>query len=166
MTEELKKTIKEELAELPKEGQEAIAAFDWIKIAEDIGAKHLLSEEEVDDFILETLLVLIGVVDPEFYAVNIENQVEKTKEEAAKMADEGMREILLPIKNVLVENVKRKSKIKNSDFVQTINFILSGGDYLSFIEEVSVPEESPQATREEIQRNLEKTLGIKDKFVI
>ncbi len=133
MTEKLKQTIEEEIAQLPKEGQEAIGAVDWIKITEEIGNGHSLSEEEINDFQLETLLVLIGAVDSEFYSVNIENQVGATKEEAKNIADESFQKIFVPIRNILEENIKKNMKNKNSDWKQSLDFILSGGDYLSLL---------------------------------
>ncbi|KKQ07382.1 MAG: hypothetical protein US18_C0018G0013, partial [Parcubacteria group bacterium GW2011_GWB1_36_5] len=97
MTEKLKQTIEEEIAGLPKEGQEAIGAVPWVKIAEEIGKKNNLTEEEIEDFQLETLLMLIGAVDSEFYAINIENHVETTKDQAKNMADEAFQKIFTPI---------------------------------------------------------------------
>ncbi|MFA6077128.1 MAG: hypothetical protein WC735_03595 [Candidatus Paceibacterota bacterium] len=133
MTEKLKQAIEEEIAKLPKEGQDAIGAVNWIKITEEIGKKFLLENDEIEDFQLETLLVLIGSVDSEFYSVNIENQVGTTKEEAKNMADEAFQKIFVPIRNILEENIKKDMKNKNPDWKQSLDFILSGGDYLSFI---------------------------------
>jgi len=133
MTEELKKTIEEEIRELPKEGQDAIGAVGWVKIAEDIGKKFLLEEDEINAFQLETLLVLIGVVDPEFYAVNIENHVERTKDESAKMADEAFQKIFTPIYNIIEENIKKNMANKNASATQNLDFILSGGNYFAFM---------------------------------
>ena len=133
MTEKLKQTIEEEIAELPKEGQEAISAVPWVKLAEEIGAKYNLAEEEIEDFQLETLLMLIGAVDAEFYAVNIENHVETTKDQAKNMADEAFQKIFMPIRNILEENIKKNLKNKNPSAAQNVNFILSGGDYSAFV---------------------------------
>jgi|SRR3989344_7909825 len=133
MTEELKKTIEEEIRELPKEGQDAIGAVDWVKIAEEIGKKFLLNEDEINSFQLETLLVLIGVVYPDFYAINIENHVNRTKDESGKMADEAFEKIFTPIGKTLEENIKKNLGSKNISWEQTVDFILSGGNYFAFI---------------------------------
>ncbi|OGI98127.1 hypothetical protein A3H53_03100 [Candidatus Nomurabacteria bacterium RIFCSPLOWO2_02_FULL_40_10] len=133
MTEKLQQTIQEEVIKLPKEAQEAINFLDWIKIAEEIGKKYLLNEEEINNFQLETLLVLIGVVDPEFYAINIENQVGTTKDSANKMADEAFEKIFKPIGEKIEENIKNGMKNKNPGWEQTLNFILSGGNYATLI---------------------------------
>ena len=134
MTEKLQKTIQEEIAQLPKEMQEAINALDWVKVAKEIGKKNNLDEEEISDFQLETLLVLIGVVDPEFYALNIENHVGTTKDEAKNIAKEAFAKIFTPIGSKIEENIKKNLGNKNLSPKQNLNFILSGGDYSSFME--------------------------------
>lgn len=134
ITEKLQKTIKDEVEKLPKEMQEAISALDWAKIAEEIGKKYLLSEGEINDLQVETLLVLVGLEDGNFYAQNIEDNVGTSKDEAEKMAEEALQKIFTPINNILIENVKRSGKSKKASWNQTLDFILSGGDYAAFIE--------------------------------
>ena len=143
MIEKLKQTIKEEIAQLPTEMQEAINAFNWVKVAEEIGNKNQLTEEEIEDFQLETLLVLIGAVDPEFYAVNIENHVNTTKNQAQNLAKESFQKIFTPISKTIEENIKKNLKNKNPNAKQTLDFILSGGNYSAFITQNSPLEESP-----------------------
>jgi len=137
MTEELRKTIKEEIMQLPKEGQDAINALDWVGITEEIGSNHHLDGDEVNNFQLETLLVLIGIVAPEFYSINIENQVETTTDEAKSIAKESSQKIFAPIRRILEENIKKNLKNKNPGWRQSIDFILSGGDYSVFMEQRS-----------------------------
>jgi len=133
MTEKLQQTIKEEILELPKEMQEAISVVDWVNIIEEIGKKHSLDEDEINNLQLETLLVLVGATDPEFYAVNIENQVETSKDIAKSIVDESFNKIFAPIRNILDENIKKNLKNKNPKWEQTLDFILSGGDYAVFV---------------------------------
>ena len=135
MTDKLQQTIKEEIARLPQEGQDAINALDWVKIAEEIGKKYLLEEDEIEDFQLETLLILIGVEESEFYAINIENHVETTKDDSIKMANEAFEKIFAPIGKALEENIKKNLKNKNLNAEQNLNFILSGGNYSAFMEQ-------------------------------
>ena len=133
MTEKLQQIIKEEVGKLPKEAQEAINSFDWATVTEEIGKKYLLNESEVNDFQVETLLVLVGLVNPRFYTTNIENNVGTPKDDAEKMADEAFDKIFTPISDSIEENVKKDLKNKNPSPEQTLNFILSGGDYSAFI---------------------------------
>jgi|SRR3989344_5358198 len=134
MTDKLKQIIKEETGKLQKEMQEAINSLNWAKIAEDVGEKYFLDEAKTNDFQVETLLVLVGLTPPEFYPICIENQVGTTKAEAENMAKEANEKIFTPIYNVLVENIKNKMKDKNPTWEQTVNFILSGGNYAVFVE--------------------------------
>lgn len=162
MTEKLQETIKKEVGELPKEMREAIASVDWVKITEEIGKKYSLSEEETNNFQLETLLLLTSITDPEFYAINIENQVNIGKDTAEKMSEEAFTLIFVPIKKIVVEKAKNNIKNKNPNWQQTLDFILSGGDYVSFL---GNPTETGGATDTlNISRN--KIQDIKSKLVI
>lgn len=134
MTEKLKNIIQEEVMKLPKEGQEAINAFNWVKITEEVGNKFSFDEIELNNFQVETLLVLVGTTDPEFYATNIENQVSTTKDVAEKITDEVMQKIFTPINDIFLENIKKSGKVQNAKPEQNLDFILSGGDYSAFVE--------------------------------
>ena len=133
MTEILKQVINREVAKLPKENQEAINAFDWANIAEEIGKKYLLLVNEVNDLQVETLLVLIGL-ESDSFALNIENYVGTSKDEAEKIADEIGQKIFTPISDALVDKIKNGGKSQNAKPEQNLDFILSGGDYSAFME--------------------------------
>ena len=134
MTEKLQKIIKEEIAKLPKENQEVINAFDWVKITEEIGKKYLLGESEIGDLQVETILVLVGLEEPDSYTRNIENEVGTSRNEATKIAEQIFQKIFIPINDVLVENIKKSEKMKDPKWDQNLDFILSGGNYSSFLE--------------------------------
>jgi hypothetical protein len=138
MTEKLKTVIKREINKLPKENQEAINAFDWVKTAEEIGKKYLLTESEINDLQVQTLLVLIGLEDSDYYQQNVEREVGTSKNEAEKIAVEVVQKIFTPISNIIIENIKKSEKIKNSNHEQNLNFILSGGDYSAFVEKNNI----------------------------
>lgn len=140
MTEKLQKIIKEEIEKLPKEKQEAISSVDWTKIAEEIAKKHLLAENEINDLQVETLLVLIGLVDGNYYAQNIENQIGMTKDEAEKISEEALEKIFTPIINKLIEKLKEDAKNKDLNWDKNLNFVLSGGDYASLVD-IPAPQE-------------------------
>ncbi len=134
MTEKLKQTIKEEVVKLPKEMQEAINAFDWVKITEEIGRKYKLSESEINDLQVETLLVLVGLEYGDTYAQNIEDNIGTSKDEAEKIAEEAFNKIFNPVNNIMEENIKKNLGNKNPNHEQNLNFILSGGDYSALME--------------------------------
>lgn len=153
MTEKLKQKIKEEVAKLPKENQEAINAFGWEAISEDIGKKYLISESEINDFQVETLLVLIGLTDPEEYARHIENEIGTSKAEAEKISEEVFQKIFIPIGEAIVENIKKSDKLKNPDFNQNLDFILSGGDFSSFMKKNDVENPAKPGKMTDIKSN-------------
>lgn len=134
MTEKLKQTIKGEMARLPNDAQEAINAFDWVKISEEIGKKYLLTENEITFFQAEIGLTLVGLSDPNYFAQNVENEVGTGRDEARKMADEVFQRILTPIANIAIEKIKKNLNNKKPDWRQTLHFVLSGGDYFAFAE--------------------------------
>lgn len=133
MTEKLNQTIKEEISKLPQEMQEAINAFDWVKVTVDIGKEHNLTEDELTNFQLETLLGLTGVTDLDFYAVNIENEVELSESDSQAIANEALKKIFSPLRKTIEEKIKNNLKNKTPDWKQSIDFVLSGGDYDAFM---------------------------------
>jgi hypothetical protein len=133
MKEKLQQIVKDQVPLLPKEVQEAMNSLDWMSLVEEIGKKHLLSEEEIDNLQTETLLVLIGMEEGEAYVKNIEDEVGTSAEEAEKIADEADEKIFAPIYNSYIENIKKSGKAKNGKPEQNLNFILSGGDYSAFV---------------------------------
>ncbi len=173
MTEKLKLIIKREIARLSKENQTVINASGWEQIVEEIGKKYLLSEVEINDLQVQTLLVLIGLTDPEYYAQSIENEVGTSKNEANKITEEVIQKIFTPINDILIENIKKSGKTKNSNPEQTLSFILSGGNYSSFmtpiLEGVEVPApDAPNMGKEKTNIPIKpgKMDDIKSKFTI
>lgn len=134
MTEKLRQTIKEEVAKVPKEVGDAIDAFDWASAAEVIGKKFALSESEINDFQVITLLVLTGLIRPEEYKKFIEEEIGMGDGTAEDMAKEAGEKIFTPIMEVFERNIRSSMKNKNPNHAQNIDFILSGGNYAAFLE--------------------------------
>ncbi len=134
MTEILKQTIQEEILKLPKELQGAINMSGWMIVSEQIGKENLLTDEQINAFQAETSLVLLGIEDNYSYASNIKNNVGVETEKAEKIAKETFEKILKPITDILEENVKKNLGNKRVTLTQNVDFILSGGDYSSFVD--------------------------------
>ena len=159
MTEKLKQIIQEEVVKLPKEAQEVINSLSWENIAEEIGKKYLLTESEINDLQVETLLILVGLENGNYFGQNVENNVGATKDEAVKITEEIAQKIFTPINNALEENIKNNLKNKNPNWQQSLNFILSGGDYSAFM--------APTRTEETVLPTFSlKEENIKEKFNI
>lgn len=133
MTEKLKQIIKEEIIKLPKDVQNAINISNWEQITEEIGKKYLLTGNEINDLQAETLVVLVYLENPDFYASNIENNIGTSKNEAEKIANEVTQKIFNPIYDTLAEKIKENLKNIKPDWKQNLDFTLSGGDYSVFM---------------------------------
>jgi len=166
MTEKLKQTIKENLVNLPKELQDAINTLDWETISEEIGKKYLSNESKINDLQVETSLIIVGLTYGDSYVLNIENNVGTTKDEAEKIAEEVNQKIFMPIYYSLTENIKNNLKNKKPNWKQTLNFIISGGDYSVFMEKndsTNINTEIPKITTLDNSKKIE---AIKSKFTI
>lgn len=133
ITEKSRNLIKEEMLNLPKEMQEAIDASSWEKVSEEIGKKYLLDGDEIETFQLETASFLLGLVDEDAYPKNIEDEVGTSREEAEKISAEALEKIFIPIQKMAEEKLKVNLKNKKPSPEQTLDFILSGGDYSVFM---------------------------------
>ena len=165
MTEKLKQKIKEEMMNLPKESQDAINASGWGVISEEIGKKYLLEESEINDLQVETGLVLIGLVDIDEYAQNIESEIGTSKNEAEKIAKEINQKIFQPIYNKVAETIENDLKSKKPNYKQTLDFIISGGDYAVFLENNNSSAEDKVLATTTLNES-SRINDIKNKFVI
>lgn len=129
MTEEIKQKIQEQIDLLPKDSQQAIASFDWMKESQNIAKTYNLFDEEVDDLIIEIGLIISGVSSPDEFVTNIEDEVGTTKEDAEKISDEVLEKILKPIAKKREEIIKQNIKNNPQPWDKEMKFVLSGGDY-------------------------------------
>lgn len=133
MTDELKQKIKYGVEKLPREIQDVLNTFDWVKISEEIGKKYLLDEDEINILQNEISLVLIGINNQEILSLNIENNVGTSKNDAVEITQEIDAKIFEVMAEQIQSSIKDKLTSKNPRWDQRVNFILSGGDYSSFI---------------------------------
>ena len=133
MIEKLQQTMREEISKLPRENQEAIYSVDWLNISEKIAKKYILTEQETIDFQTETGIVLLGLSDFWTYSANIED-IGISKSKSEEMSKEVFQEIFKPIADKIETSIKNRIRIEKIKWDQTINFIISGGDYSNFIE--------------------------------
>ena len=129
--------MKEEILKLPKETQGAINAFDWTKVSEEIGQRYSFDENEINNFQIETGLFLLGFVDRDSYTLNVETEVGTSRNEAVKITEEVNQKIFNPVYNFLEENIKKSIKNEEPNWMQNLNFILTEGNYLAFLEKTT-----------------------------
>jgi len=109
-----KEKINIQLKKLPKNMQEAISATDWLAALSDIGNRYNLSDEEVFDFQMITLLALMGLIEPDLYALTLEDEIGLGKKEAEKMADEAADKVFAPI----TETMRKMGIIKDLPYTE------------------------------------------------
>ncbi len=79
------------------------------------------------------------------------------------MAKEAVEKILVPIRDAVEEKIKNRLQKTASTWAQTVDFILSGGDYGVYLEEPEVPKPTITFNTAPSQQKIE---DIKKKFVI
>jgi len=143
MTEKLKQIMNSEIVKLPKEQQEAINSIKWGEVTEEIGKNFSLTNTEIDNLQLETGLALLGLFDFDLYVLNIENEVGLSSDMAKKIAEEILSKVFKPVMESMELSIKHKMKFSSPNWKQTVNFIVSGGDYSNFIEKKEEPNIPP-----------------------
>lgn len=134
MTEKLTQTIKEDLIKLPLEAQKAITSSGWEGITEMVGKKYSLSDDDINILQLEVGLVLLGYNKINMFALNIKSSAVLDEETAMNIAKELDERVFTPIEQSMQSLIKINPHYKNVNWNQTINFIISGGDYSVFLD--------------------------------
>lgn len=135
MTEELKKTIEEELKVLPKYIQDIIFNSTWETDVENIGTEHGLDQEEINELQAQTIVCLAGFEDLRYLAQNIENNVGTSPNEASKIKNSLVEKVFSPIMEKALEETKKRTGDNDFDWKKNIDFVFSDGDYSTLIEE-------------------------------
>lgn len=133
MTENSQKTIREEILKLPKENQDAINAIDWVFIAEGIGKKFLLIDEEINKLQVVIGVALCGLINQDRFTFEVAN-IGMSNEEARSLVLMATEKIFTPIGNKIENVLKNKLKSQTPKWEQRVNFILSGGNYSAFLD--------------------------------
>lgn len=129
MTDNLKKIIKDELDKLPQAGRDILNSVDWVRLTEEIGKSHSLTEEEITDLQTENLLILVMIEPYTAFTTNIEDNVGTSRDKAKAIAEEIVQKILIPMKEFGENQFKKTLGSIKPDWDQNINFIASGGEY-------------------------------------
>ncbi len=135
MTEILQQKIKDEILKLPKINRDAINSVDWVKKTEEVGIKFGLIDEEIERLQVETGLILTGLVNLNNFSFNIQNEIQLKEDDLKKITDEITEKIFKPVAIKIEDDIRNNLGSKQLNWKQTINFIISGGDYSAFLNE-------------------------------
>ncbi len=153
MTDKLKQIIEEGSKNLPREIVEVINSFDWVKMGEEIGKKYLIDENEVNILLNEIGFVLVMAKGQDTLAKNIEYDVGTTQNDAMQIVAEINEKIFNPMLKKLELSVRNSFKYKNANWKQTVNFIVSGGNYSAFLEKDVEPNVMTNTPNANIKNN-------------
>ena len=103
-TELFNKHYHEQLALLPSLNQSAIQSIDWMGLLIDIGKSHGIDHEDILDLQLETMLVLVGLEDPNNYENQLIAILALSPAEADKLITDITEQIFTPIANYIISN--------------------------------------------------------------
>lgn len=100
--------IKQKIDSLPKDFRDVIKTINPSERSTLIAQKNGLHIDKAD--ILSTLVgfVMLDIIKPELFIDSLVNNLEIDKNLALKISDQVKNEILLPIRNLLIENTYSK----------------------------------------------------------
>lgn len=111
MNSETQQLIDEQMAQLPQNSRDAIKASGWEEKLRTIGYRHGLLLDEIEKLYAETLLVMIGLGDPNMYDINVAQHVEIDDSLAKKIVFDVMHEIFEPI----YEDIMKRSESETEE---------------------------------------------------
>jgi len=164
MNENIKEYIKEYVLELPPEMQEVVNSFEWVSISDKIGEKVNLNKSELLDLQIEIALVLVNMAEISDFARNVENNIGMSKKTAEQMANEVLEKIFKEVSTRVVKNIKSGTNENKVTWGQNINFIMSGGNYFTFLDKLPKVEVNTTETLKKIE--VKNVTDLKDKFTI
>lgn len=96
------------MAYLPEITQKALKSFDWATQLLSIGKEYGLHIDQLEDLQLETMMVLVGIIPPESYEVELETKLAISPAEAAKILKAVNTQIFVPIHDYIVNDGDNK----------------------------------------------------------
>lgn len=103
-TELFNKHYHEQLALLPSLNQSALQSIDWMGLLIDIGKSHGVDHDDIPDLQLETMLILVGLEDPNNYESQLIATLALSPAEADKLITDITEQIFTPIANYIISN--------------------------------------------------------------
>ena len=102
MNEKLRQTFEEQLTYLPSINQQALRSFDWATELVGIGKQYGLHVDQLDDLQIETMLVLVGITNPDDYPNELITRLAISPSEADKIIEQVNDRIFTPIHDYIV----------------------------------------------------------------
>jgi hypothetical protein len=136
MDPEIEKIIKEQMEKLPIEVKKLFTDSSLGEKIINIGKKNGLNEGQLAILQTETNLVMLGLVHPDEYSDELKSHLNINDIRADNITNDINTEIMSGIREKIKETYEKteESLETEPDWKQNLDFVLSGGDYSSFIE--------------------------------
>lgn len=102
MNDKLRQSFEEQLVYLPEINQQALKSFDWATELLSIGKNYGLHIDELEDLQVETMLVMVGLVQVKDYPNELINKLAISPAEANKIITQVNDRIFQPIHDYIV----------------------------------------------------------------
>ncbi len=102
MNDKLRQSFEEQLVYLPEINQQALKSFDWATELLSIGKNYGLHIDELEDLQVETMLVMVGLVQVKDYPNELINKLAISPAEANKIIEQVNDRIFQPIHDYIV----------------------------------------------------------------
>ena len=111
-TDELQIIINEARAQLSKESREAIDSVDWKLTI--LGMNKKYNPDQLENLKTETELLLSGILNPQDYPIELENQMKIPKDEVISLINEMDKMIFKKIQEQLIKILAKKESVSIS----------------------------------------------------
>ena len=112
MDDDLTQKITQRLAELPADVRQAVQSADMAKKIEAPGATYKLHVDQIGELEDETLMVMLGFVEPESFEKRITDSLHLPAEVGKQIAADINRDIFVAVRASLRRFTEEKSAIK------------------------------------------------------
>ncbi len=102
MNEKLRQSFEEQLVYLPEINQQALKSFDWATELLSIGKNYGLHIDQLEDLQIETMLVMVGLVQVKDYPDELITRLAISPSEANRIIEQVNERIFTPIHDYIV----------------------------------------------------------------
>ncbi len=96
-----KQLIDEQMNQVPKEVSDAIKASDWERVVFNIGREHKLHIDQIDILSVETIMTMLGIVNPKEYFSYLEKNLGTNEETLLDIVEDVNEKLFSKIREVL-----------------------------------------------------------------
>ena len=117
--------LREQLSKLPKEIRSVIVNIDWETPISQITQKYRLTQTEVEQFKLETMLVIVGIVHPDDFGPELAKAMHISPENLNSIVFTMNESVFKNLRTVLVPFLKKMEQVEGEQTTPVASNTLS-----------------------------------------